>query len=219
MTKKRKQCSPPEERSEKSDTYTELKEFIVCELAKSVRDFKEANERRLTATDESLNFTHEAVVAVSKRQNSADADIFQLRKEMAEVRQRLREMELSEDRRLQQTRLTCLLFAGRELQRQNSREDAMRLIQSLVQRHLHHSMDHTQISTVARLKSGRVLVEFTSAAPGSDRDILFRTKTRLRGSGLYISESLTPRRQEMFADLLALKRDGIIFQSSILFYC
>ena len=62
-----------------------------------------------------------------------------------------------------------------------------------------------------RMKNGKILIEFTSAAPGSDRDILFRNHSKLRGSGLYIAESLTPRRQAMFADLLQLKREGLIF--------
>ena len=61
-----------------------------------------------------------------------------------------------------------------------------------------------------RLRSGKILVDFTSAAPGSDRDILFRSKAKLRGSGLYIAESLTPRRQSMFAELLKLKKRGVI---------
>ena len=57
----------------------------------------------------------------------------------------------------------------------------------------------------------KVLVEFTTAAPGSNRDQLYRTKTKLRGSGLYIAESLTQRRQELFQKLLRLKRDATIF--------
>ena len=49
------------------------------------------------------------------------------------------------------------------------------------------------------------------AAPGSNRDQLFRSKTKLRGSGLFITESLTPHRQELFQNLLLLKRQKVIF--------
>ena len=54
-------------------------------------------------------------------------------------------------------------------------------------------------------------MEFTSSGPGSDRDIVYRSRAKLRGSGLFVSESLTPRRQAMFMDLLSLKKEGRIF--------
>ncbi|KAF0300618.1 hypothetical protein FJT64_003284 [Amphibalanus amphitrite] len=213
MTKKRKVCSPSQEGQR--DLCSELKEFIVSENAKCVKEIKDSNDRRLAALEESLSFAMDSLSAVSERQRSADTDIIQLRKETAELRHRLQQLELGEDQQQQQKRLTCLVFSGPTLQAQTRREDAASLIRPLVQHHLKHTLDSSQVKAMIRLKNGKILIEFTSAAPGSDRDILFRTKSKLRGSGLFIAKSLTPRRQAIFADLLQLKREGLICSTVI----
>ena len=71
-------------------------------------------------------------------------------------------------------------------------------------------MDRNQIASYFRLRSGTIFIEFTSTGPGSDRDAVFRSKTKLRGSGIFISESLTPRRHHLFRTLLEMKRAGKI---------
>ncbi|KAF0287816.1 hypothetical protein FJT64_013789 [Amphibalanus amphitrite] len=152
----------------------------------------------------------DSLTAVSDRQRSADTTILELQKETAELKQRLLQLETSEDSQQQAKRLVCLVFSGPALQAQTRREDAASLIQSVVKRYLDHSLDSAQVRTMIRLKNGKMLVEFTTADMGSDRDILFRSKSKLKGSGLYIAESLTPRRQEMFSQLLKLRKEGKI---------
>ena len=213
MPKRRKVCSPAQGEQSETDICAELKEFIARENVKCVKEIRDSNDRRLVAIEESLSFTMDSLKAVSERQNSADIDIIQLQRETAELRRRLQQMELSEDRRQQEGRLTSLIFSGPAIQTLTRREDAARLIQSVVQQHLRHTLDSSQVKAMIRLKNGKVLIDFTTAARGSDRDILFRTKTKLRGSGLFVSESLTPRRQAMFSDLLQLKKEGIIFSA------
>ena len=208
MTKKRKTaCSPPEG---DNDICAELKRFIVQENSKCVSEIKASNERRLTALESSLSFAMDSLAAVSDRQHSADLDIVELRRETAELKRRLQRMELQEDRQEQQKRMTSLIFSGRALQGLTRREDAAHLIRSVVQRYMGHSLDSEQVRTMIRMRTGKVLVEFVSAAPGSDRDLIFRNKSKLRGSGLFIAESLTPRRQEMVKELLRLKKEGKI---------
>ena len=190
---------------------SDLKDFIVRENAKSVKEIKESNDRRLVAVEESLSFAMDTLRAVSDRQHSADMDIVALQRETADLRRRLQQVELVEDRRQQEKRLVCLLFSGPALRSLTRPEEAAHAIRTLVQQYLGLALDRAQIRALVPLRSGKVLIEFNSAAPGSDRDILHRTKSRLRGSGLYIAESLTPRRQAMFADLLRLKKQGVIF--------
>ncbi|KAF0296948.1 hypothetical protein FJT64_005620 [Amphibalanus amphitrite] len=209
MTKKRKTLSPPQEGQ--SDICADLKRFIVEENEKCVKQIVDSNNRRLEAIEESLNFAMDSLTSVSKRQRAAESDITKLQKETADLRRRLQQIEVGEDRQQQDKRLTCLIFSGPALQRLTSREDAARLIKSLVQQYLQHSLDGSQVKAMVRLKNGKILTEFTTATPGSDRDFLFRAKSRLRGSGLYIAESLTPRRQAMFVELLQLKREGVVF--------
>ena len=211
MTKRRKVCSPAQ--GEQSDSYTELKEFIVRENSKCVAEIKDANERRIAAVEESLNFALDSLAAVSQRQHSADLDIVDLRKESADLRRRLQQLELGEDRIQQEKRLTTLLFSGPAIQAQAQREDAVRRIRAIVQERMNHVLDSAQVRAMIRLRSGKVLVEFISASPGSDRDMLFRSKSKLRGSGLFISESLTPRRQTLFSETLKLKKEGVIFST------
>ncbi|XP_043246750.1 uncharacterized protein LOC122394155 [Amphibalanus amphitrite] len=211
MPKRRKVCSPAQGEQSDIDICAELKEFIAQENVKCVKEIRDSNDRRLMAIEESLSFAMDSLKAVSDRQNSADMDIIQLQRETKELRRRLQQMELSEDRRQQEERRTSLIFSGPAIQTLTRREDAANLIRSRVQQHLRHSLDSSQVKAMIRLKNGKVLVDFTTAARGSDRDVLFRTKTKLRGSGLFISESLTPRRQALFADLLQLKKEGIIF--------
>ena len=209
MTKKRKVCSPTQE--EQSDICAELKRFIVQENAKCVKEIKDSNDRRLVAIEESLSFSMDALTAVSDRQRTATKDIVELQRETAELKRRLLQMELNEDRQEQERRLTCLVFSGPYLQAHTQREEALQLIRSVVHEYLKLKLDGAQVKTGFRTSNGKILIEFTSAAPGSDRDVLFRSKAKLRGSGLFIAESLTPRRQAIFSDLLQLKREKKIF--------
>ena len=208
MTKKRKACSPTD--GVQSDLCEELKKFIVEENAKCVREIQAACDGRLVAIEESLSFAMDSLTAVSNRQYSADLDIVQLRKETAHLRRRVQELELAEDKRLQEQRLPCLFFSGPAVQTHTQRDHAVRQIQSVVRQYLNHALDDRQVKAVIRLQNGKILVEFTSFATGSDRDILFRSKAKLKGSGLFIAESLTPRRQVMFSELLRMRKEGRI---------
>ncbi|KAF0303635.1 hypothetical protein FJT64_002865 [Amphibalanus amphitrite] len=107
------------------------------------------------AIEESLSFAMDSLKAVSDRQNSADMDIIQLQRETKELRRRLQQMELSEDRRQQEERRTSLIFSGPAIQTLTRREDAANLIRSRVQQHLRHSLDSSQVKAMIRLKNAR----------------------------------------------------------------
>ena len=96
MTKKRKACSPKED--DKQDMCAELKDFIVRDNAKCVKEIKDSNDRCLTALENLLSFSMDGLKAVSDRQYSADLDILQLKRETADLKRRLQEFELAEDR-------------------------------------------------------------------------------------------------------------------------
>ena len=210
MTKKRKVCSPSQEGQK--DLCADLKDFIVQENAKCVKEIRDSNERRMGALEESLAFSLDALSAISTRQNSADRNISMLQRETAELQLRLRRLEVMEDRRLQNERMVFLVFSGPALRAHDHREDLFGRIQSVLSEYMGRDIDRAQVKAVSKLKSGKVLIEFSSAVSGSERDFFFRSKAKLRGSGLYISESLTPRRQEMFQILLEMKREKRIFK-------
>ena len=181
MTKNRKAGSPSQE-GQSDINLGDLKEFIMMENAKNVKDIKESNERRLSAVEDSLSFTMDAadaLTSVSARQQSADQDILMLQKEVAELRCRLRRMELEEDRRQQDGRMQHLIFSGPVIQSLRPQEDPFERIRSVLSEYVGRDVHRDQIKSIIKLKSGKVGVEFPSASRGSERDVLFRSKTRL----------------------------------------
>ena len=83
MPKRRKVGSPSNE--EQRDICAELKDFIVSENEKCVREIKKSNDRRIGALEESLSFAMDSIAAVSQRQSSADSNILQLQRETADA--------------------------------------------------------------------------------------------------------------------------------------
>ena len=68
-------------------------------------------------------------------------------------------------------------------------------------------MNVEQVKEIHR-EQRQIRVRFSAVGAGSDRYFLVRNRTRLRGSGLYIREWLTPFRQSIFQELTQLKRQG-----------
>ena len=209
MKKRKTVCSPTQ--AVQSEIYSDLKAFIVRENERCVKEIQNSNDRRLEAIEASLNFAMDALQTVSARQQTAVRDIQALQRESAQLQSRLRRLELSEDRLQQDKRLECLIFSGPAVRSLTSREQAVQRVRSVVRDYISHSIDESQLKAVIKLRNDKVLFEFQTASPGSDRDVVFRSKTKLKGSGLYVSESLTPRRQKMFQELLRLKREKLIF--------
>ena len=135
-----------------------------------MKEIRDSNDRRLGAIEESLPFALDSLAAVSNRQHSADVDIVQLRRETADLKQWVPRLELSEDRLQQEKRLVCLVFSGPALQSLSRHEDAAQRIRSILRQYMRHDLDLSQVRAVIPLRNGRFLIEFGSAAPGSDRD-------------------------------------------------
>ena len=119
------------------------------------------------------------------------------------LRQRVKELK---DGMEQRERLENLIFSGPAIPAPAQGEQVGELMRGLLATHMSFSLDLDQVGAAFRLRNNSIMLKFKSASPNSDRDRLFRTKTRLRGSGLFISESLTRKRQEIFRELLGLKR-------------
>ena len=85
---------------------------------------------------------------------------------------------------------------------------------------MNFEMNSDQLREIYRDEK-QIRVRFTEAGIGSDRYHLVRNKTKLRGTGLYIRERLTPYRQKIFNELMQFKRaqqistvftrDGVVF--------
>ena len=133
-----------------------------------------------------------------------------LRQQICDLQRRVDRAEEQQDALQQQGRLKCLIFSGPALAEPSQNEKTIEIIRDLLLNLMSYSLDVGQIECAFRLRGKSILMKFTSAASGSDRDNLFKTKTYLRGTGLYISESLTPRRQEIYRTLVKLKKEGAV---------
>ena len=209
------------------DVIADLKEFIRTENAISSRnlaqEIRRCNEERMNAIESSLSFalaTNETLskrlVEVEQRAERAEAELVHCSKRLCLVEEQL---DQCQQRELQD----WLVFGGPAIPRRSQSgrgEDAARLLCSLIQRHMNYDMDATQLKEVYRDEK-QIRVRFTAVGSGSDRYHLVRNKTKLRGSGLYIRERLTPFRQRLFNELMQMKmaqhistvltRDGTVF--------
>ena len=133
-------------------------------------------------------------------------DVQELRQRLTDIQRRLDYLEQENDSLQQRTRQACLIFTGSAIPAPSQEEETGKLLKELLFKHMRFDLDLSQVKRAFRLRNQNILVEFSSVVSGSDRDSIYRQKTRLQGSGLFISESLTPRRQGMLQDLLQLKR-------------
>ena len=199
--------------SDAEATIADLKEFIRHENQESrksiTEEIKRYNEERIVAIENSLTFALTVNETLSKRLAAVEQRAERSEQDFLQCARRICALEDELDSTHQSRLLDWLIFSGPAIPRRprDSRgEDIPRLLVTLLERLLDFQLDMGQVSEVQR-EERQLRVRFTSARPGSDRDVLFRNKTRLRGTGLYIRESLTPRRLAVFNELAAKKRE------------
>ena len=194
-------------------TIADLKKFIRRENEESrkniTEEIKRHNEERITALENSLTFALTVNETLSKRLAAVEQRAEQSERDFLNCARRIGALEDELDSMHQSRLLDWLIFSGPAIPRRprdSRREDIPRLLVTLLERLLDFQLDMDQVSEVQR-EERQLRVRFTSARPGSDRDVLFRNKTRLRGTGLYIRESLTPRRLAMYKELAIKKKE------------
>ena len=209
------------------DVLADLKDFIRSENARNSKnladEIRRCNEERITAIETSLSFalaTNETLskrlVEVEQRARRTEAELINCTKRLCMVEEQL---DQAQQRELQD----WLVFSGpaiSRLLRSGRGDDAFRLLRSMIQQYMNIQLDVTQLREVYR-DERQIRVRFTAAGERSDRHQLVRNKTKLRGSGLYIRERLTPFRQKIFNELMQFKmaqqvnsvftRDGTVF--------
>ena len=195
-----------------ADVISDLKKFIRTENARNnkclAEEMRRHNDERMRALENSLSFaltTNETLAKrlsdVEKRAENAEKELMQCAKRMADAERQLEEMQ-------QRELHSWLIFSGPAVSRargSSGREDTAHLLHDMVRRLMEYDMDMRQIAELHR-DERQIKVRFSTVAAGSARHYLVRNKTKLRGSGLFIRERLTPARQRMFNDLLQLKR-------------
>ena len=193
-------------------TIADLKQFIRRENQESrksiAEEIKRHNEERIAALENSLSFALTVNETLSKRLTEVEKRAERAEQDFLHCARRICTMEEELDSMHQTRLLDWLIFSGPAIPRRprGGREDTPQMLAAMLEELMEFQVDMSQICEVHR-EERMLRVRFTSSKPGSDRDILFRNKTRLRGTGLYIRESLTPRRQAVYSELVARKME------------
>lgn len=198
------------------DTLTDLKDFIRSENVRSnkklAEDMRAYSDERLSALETSLSFALTTNETLARRLTEAEARASQAESDFRMCLKRLSEIEQDLDQLHQRDLKDWLVFSGPaipRLSRSDRSRDAGRLLCSMLQQLMNFSLDMQQVAELYR-EERQICVRFSTGAAGSDRYLLVRNRTRLRGSGLYIREKLTPARQQIFSKLMQLKREDRI---------
>lgn len=131
-------------------------------------------------------------------------EVAALREQVDKLQRRIEQLE---DGAEQRERLRCLVFSGPAIPQPEQGEKTEELISDLLSTYMNFTMNLAEVEEAFRVRNMKViLVKFRAAGAGSDRDKLFRSKTKLHGTGLFVAESLTRKRQAMFKELLGLKK-------------
>ena len=197
---------------DEADVISDLKEFIRTENERSNRalteEIRRHNDERMTALETSLSFALTTSETLAKRLSAAEQRARQAEQDFFNCASRLVAVEEQLDQIQQRECHDWLIFSGpaiARLPRSGRDQDASQLLRDMVRSLMGYDMDAGQLGAVHR-EERQIRVHFNSVSAGSDRHFLVRNKTRLRGTGLYIRERLTPYRQRIFNDMLQLKR-------------
>lgn len=198
------------------DTIADLKAFIRAENAKNnkalAEEIRRYSDERMAAVENSLGFALETNETLAKRLNEVEQRAQRTEQDFCQCAKRLVDVEEQLDQFHQRELQSWLVFSGPAIPRvprYGRSEDSPHLLQDLIQKHMNYDIDLGQIAELQR-DERQMRVRFNTVKAGSDRYYLVRNKTKLRGSGLYIRERLTPFRQRLFNEIIQLKRNNRI---------
>ena len=192
------------------DAIEELKAFIEVKTGKAVEDIKNVLEQKIASIEESLNFAYASITESSQKLNKLEEKMRDMSAERNDIQNRLARLEYDSEEAEKVRRRPMLIFSGSDLHIPENDRALKPSVAAFINRLMEIEVDQGQITSVQRMTRNRLLVSFSSGARGSLRDQVYKAKARLRGHDLYINENLTPVRQEAFAFLLEMRRQGKI---------
>ena len=208
MTKQRKrrhESGTPEKEDERTE---ELKSFIQAKTGEAVDEIKRVIEQRLAGIEDSLNFAYESITATSSKVNALEKEVKSINEDWLSLSYRVAQLEQEREEAERLSRRPQLIFTGRDLHIPENDDRLVAAIAALINRMLELDVPPGQIIYAKRLPRNRVLVKFAGDERGSLRDLVYRSKHKLRGQNIFINENLTPMRQEVLNLLLHEKREG-----------
>ena len=223
MTKQRKrrhESGTPEKEDERTE---ELKSFIQAKTGEAVDEIKRVIEQRLAGIEDSLNFAYESITATSSKVNALEKEVKSINEDWLSLSYRVAQLEQEREEAERLSRRPQLIFTGRDLHIPENDDRLVAAIAALINRMLELDVPPGQIIYAKRLPRNRVLVKFAGDERGSLRDLVYRSKHKLRGQNIFINENLTPMRQEVLNLLLHEKREGrltaVLTRGGEVFFC
>ena len=191
----------------------ELKTFIRNEnenmKLELLTELHQRNENRFLELEKAVTYTQDALVEQIQKAERAEQLAQRAATALEDSNRRLEAVEDELDRLKQNAQLDWLVFSGKPIPRYRQNENLGQILTNMLAELMDYRLDIDQVHSIARVKMS-LHVRFWTSEPGSDRDRLFRGKTRLRGSGLYIGELLTLRRIQWLHELRQIKKEGMI---------
>ena len=223
MTKQRKrrhESGTPEKEDERTE---ELKSFIQAKTGEAVDEIKRVIEQRLAGIEDSLNFAYESITATSSKVNALEKEVKSINEDWLSLSYRVAQLEQEREEAERLSRRPQLIFTGRDLHIPENDDRIVAAIAALINRMLELDVPPGQIISAKRLPRNRVLVKFAGDERGSLRDLVYRSKHKLRGQSIFMNENLTPMRQEVLNLLLHEKREGrltaVLTRAGEVFFC
>ena len=195
------------------DVIADLKAFIRNENARNgktlAEEIRKYNEERMTALESSLSFALTTNETLAKRLSEVEQRAHKTENDLIFCARRLTAAEEQLDEMRQKEYHDWLVFSGPAIARAANAgrgQEVAKRIHELIYNYMGYNMDMSQVKEVRR-DERQIQIRFNAVSEGSDRFFLVRNKTKLRGSGLFIRERLTPSRQRIFNETLQLKRN------------
>ena len=167
----------------------QLKELRKMFLESKENQIKGAEQ--LTELTESVKFINEKFDKYEEERNKKDEIIEELKKENANLKEHLKDVEQNVDRQKQYSRRNCLLIHRiKEGRNENTDGIVVKFIQDNLQEEINfEDLDRThRIGKVNNGKSRPIIVKF---ARYNVRKKIFHNKRKLKGKNTSITESLT----------------------------
>lgn len=211
--KKKKTTESDAEPNQTEWPMSDLKSFIKQENEKMkhdlVAEIHERTENRFREIEKAISYAQDTLAEETGKSEKAYQLAHRAVTALEACNNRLEKVEEELDKYKQDALLDWLVFSGKPIPAYHQNENLARILTELLADLMEYRIDIDQVHSIFRIKS-TLHVRFWTSEPGSDRDKLFRGKTRLRGSGLFIGELLTPRRLQWLHELRQMKKEGLV---------
>ena len=177
----------------------------VINVKDQLEMFKSEVDGRVTQLEKEVKFTQSRYDATSSEMEGLKEDIQEVRKLRGTPEKQLTKIQIAMDDIEQYSRRNCLIFNGIQEQ-QESHENTDLIVVDICRKNLGVNLSRGDLDRTHRLGRERsstdkprpIIVKFVNY---HDRDDVFKSKRKLKGSSISIMENLTSRRVSLLKEV------------------